>query len=115
MYIILVILAIIVCVLLGAIVLIQNPKGGGLTSNFSSSSQLMGVQKTGDFLEKGTWILAISLMVLAMAINVSVKSGGIAKNTNPDLDQTVKKASTPVAPTNAAPITLPATPPAKKK
>jgi preprotein translocase subunit SecG len=115
MYIILVILAIIVCVLLGAIVLIQNPKGGGLTSNFSNSSQLMGVQKTGDFLEKGTWILAISLMVLAMAINVSVKSGGVAKNVDPDIDQKVKKASTPVAPTNAAPITLPATPPAKKK
>lgn len=114
MYIILVVLAIIVCVLLGAIVLIQNPKGGGLTSNFSSSSQLMGVQKTGDFLEKGTWILAISLMVLAMAINVSVKSG-VVKNVDPDIDQKVKKASTPVAPTNAAPITLPATPPASKK
>ena len=54
MYILLLIIAVIVCVLLGAIVLIQNPKGGGLSSNFSASSQLMGVQKTGDFLEKGT-------------------------------------------------------------
>jgi preprotein translocase subunit SecG len=114
MYLILVILAIVVCVLLGAIVLIQNPKGGGLTSNFSSSSQLMGVQKTGDFLEKGTWILAISLMVLSLAINISVK-GGATKAGNPDMDNTVKKASTPTAPTNAAPINLPATPPAKKK
>src|ERR1700744_3331579 len=76
MYLLLVVLAVIVCVLLGAIVLIQNPKGGGLTSNFSSQSQLMGVQKTGDFLEKGTWILAIALMVLSLAINVSVKGGG---------------------------------------
>src|ERR1700748_1390778 len=75
MYLILVILAVVVCVRLGAIVLIQNPKGGGLTSNFSSSSQLMGVQKTGDFLEKGTWILAITIMVLSLAINVSVKGG----------------------------------------
>src|ERR1700712_5289745 len=75
MYIVLLILVVIVCVLLGAIVLIQNPKGGGLSSNFSSSSQLMGVQKTGDFLEKGTWMLAIFLMVLALAINVSVKGG----------------------------------------
>jgi preprotein translocase subunit SecG len=79
MYLVLMILAILVCVLLGAIVLIQNPKGGGLTSNFSSSSQLMGVQKTGDFLEKGTWILAIALMVISLAINVSVK-GGSSKN-----------------------------------
>ncbi len=76
MYLVLLIIVIIVCVLLGFIVLIQNPKGGGLSSNFSSSSQLMGVQKTGDFLEKGTWILAIGLMVLSLAINVSIKSGG---------------------------------------
>jgi len=75
MYLILLIIAVIVCVFLGFIVLIQNPKGGGLSSNFSSSSQLMGVQKTGDFLEKGTWILAISLMVLSLAINVAVKGG----------------------------------------
>lgn len=76
MYLVLMIVVIIVCVLLGAIVLIQNPKGGGLTSNFSSSSQLMGVQKTGDFLEKGTWILAITLMVLSLVINVMVKGVG---------------------------------------
>lgn len=76
MYLVLVILIVIVCVLLGVIVLIQNPKGGGLTSNFSSSSQLMGVQKTGDFLEKGTWILAIALMVFCLAVNVTLKSGG---------------------------------------
>jgi len=109
MYLILVILAVVVCVLLGAIVLIQNPKGGGLTSNFSSSSQLMGVQKTGDFLEKGTWILAISLMVLSLAINISVKGGSTAKNDNTDVDQTVQKASKPTVPTSTQPLTLPAT------
>ncbi|NNU34690.1 preprotein translocase subunit SecG [Mucilaginibacter sp. S1162] len=49
MYIVLVILVVIVCALLGLIVLIQNPKGGGLSSNFSSSSQLMGVQKPAIF------------------------------------------------------------------
>jgi len=92
MYLLLVILAVLVCVLLGAIVLIQNPKGGGLTSNFSSQSQLMGVQKTGDFLEKGTWILAIALMVLSLAINISVKgvtttSGGA----NPDKTKAMEK------------------------
>jgi preprotein translocase subunit SecG len=76
MSLVLLIIVIIVCVLLGFIVLIQNPKGGGLSSNFSSSSQLMGVQKTGDFLEKGTWILAIGLMILSLAINVTLKSGG---------------------------------------
>ena len=107
MFFLFVILAIIVCVLLGAIVLIQNPKGGGLTSNFSSSSQLMGVQKTGDFLEKGTWILAITLMVLALAINVSVKGGAASANPNQSV---IEKASKPNVPTpNVQPL------PAKKK
>jgi preprotein translocase subunit SecG len=92
MYLLLVILAILVCVLLGAIVLIQNPKGGGLTSNFSSQSQLMGVQKTGDFLEKGTWILAIALMVLSLAINISVKGGSAASGSvDPNQEKTMEK------------------------
>src|ERR1700733_1995349 len=93
MYLILLIIAIIVCALLVLMVLIQNPKGGGLSSNFSSSSQLMGVQKTGDFLEKGTWILAITLMVLSLAINVSVK-GGTEKVDTTQKDQ-IDKASKP--------------------
>jgi preprotein translocase subunit SecG len=114
MYFFLVILAIIVCILLGLIVLIQNPKGGGLTSNFSSSSQLMGVQKTGDFLEKGTWILAISLMVLSLAINISVKSG-LAKNDNPALHQTIEKASKPTAPSTVPLPSLPAPQKGSKK
>jgi len=113
MYLVLVIIVIIVCGLLGLIVLIQNPKGGGLSSNFSSSSQLMGVQKTGDFLEKGTWVLAITLMVLALAINVSVKGGSAKADTRYEEQQ--KKSLQ--APANTAPApTFPTLPqaPAKK-
>ncbi len=105
MYLVLVILIIIVCVLLGLIVLIQNPKGGGLNSNFSSSSQMMGVQKTGDFLEKGTWVLAITLMVLALAVNVVSKNGTASGNTIQNQEQ-IDKASKPSAPVNA-PLNLP--------
>ena len=57
---------IIVCVLLILIVLVQNSKGGGLASSFSSSNQVMGVRKTGDFLEKATWTLATALLVLSL-------------------------------------------------
>jgi preprotein translocase subunit SecG len=112
MYIVLLIIAIIVCVLLGGIVLIQNPKGGGLTSNFSSSSQLMGVQKTGDFLEKGTWALAIILMVLSLAINVSVKSGSVKKGS--EYQEQIDKASKPTAPVGALPG-LPTAPSSNQK
>src|SRR4028119_2506882 len=66
----LVIIAIIICILLALIILIQNPKGGGLTSGFSGSNNVMGVQRTGDFLEKGTWVLIISLMVIVLIINI---------------------------------------------
>lgn len=57
----LVILGILLCILLVLVILIQNPKGGGLSSGFSSSNNIIGVQRTGDFLEKGTWGLAIAI------------------------------------------------------
>ncbi|HVV53786.1 MAG TPA: preprotein translocase subunit SecG [Mucilaginibacter sp.] len=108
MYLVLMILAVIVCVLLGAIVMIQNPKGGGLTSGFSSSSQLMGVQKTGDFLEKGTWILAITLMILSMAINVSVKSGGTTASPYDGVQKTSQPAAQPAkTPATTTPLNVP--------
>jgi len=66
MYTLITVLIFIVCILLVLIVLVQNSKGGGLASNFQSSNQLMGVRKTTDFLEKATWVLAGSLLVLSV-------------------------------------------------
>ena len=67
MYEIFVILAVITAVLLAFIVLIQESKGGGLASNFSSSNQIMGVRKTTDFIEKATWTLASLLVIFSVA------------------------------------------------
>ena len=53
-------------ILLILIVLVQNPKGGGLSSNFSSSNQFMGVKKTADFIEKATWGFASAIVVLCI-------------------------------------------------
>lgn len=66
-------LIIIVCILLILIVLVQNPKGGGLSSTFGGGgTQLFGgVKKTTDFLDKGTWVLAIALVVLVLFANVT--------------------------------------------
>jgi preprotein translocase subunit SecG len=66
MYTLIIVLIFIVCILLVLIVLVQNSKGGGLASNFQSSNQIMGVRKTTDFLEKATWVLAGSLLVLSV-------------------------------------------------
>jgi preprotein translocase subunit SecG len=52
--------------------MIQNPKGGGLSSAFGGGNQIMGARKTSDFLEKTTWTLAIVLVSLALLSNFSI-------------------------------------------
>ncbi len=61
------ILIIVACLGLGFMVLIQNPKGGGLNANVGGlSNNFMGVKQTTDVLEKGTWIFAAVIAVLAI-------------------------------------------------
>ncbi|MBB6499811.1 preprotein translocase subunit SecG [Pedobacter cryoconitis] len=71
----LIILLIIICVALGLFVLIQNPKGGGLATG-GSGSNMFGVQRTGDVLEKGTWILLTLIVVISLAVTAIGKTGG---------------------------------------
>ena len=68
---------IICCVLLVLVVLAQNPKGGGLSAlgGGSGSSQMMGVKRTTDFLEKLTWGFAIAILALSLAFNVIPREG----------------------------------------
>ena len=62
-----VILIILASVILGLIVLIQNPKGGGLAGNIAGfSTQFMGVKQTTDVLEKGTWLFAAIIAILSL-------------------------------------------------
>ncbi|MES2730500.1 MAG: preprotein translocase subunit SecG [Bacteroidota bacterium] len=74
MYTAVIALIIFIAILLILAVLVQNSKGGGLASQYggASSSQLMGVKKTGDLLEQITWGLAISLMVLSLSTTLLV-------------------------------------------
>lgn len=66
LYTLFVILIVIAAVLMIGIVLIQESKGGGLASNFSSSNSVLGVRKTTDFIEKATWGLAIAMVVCSV-------------------------------------------------
>ena len=66
MYNLFVILIVLAALLMIGIVLIQESKGGGLASNFSSSNQIMGVRKTTDFIEKTTWGLAAAMVILSV-------------------------------------------------
>jgi preprotein translocase subunit SecG len=62
------IILIVVCVILGFLVLIQNPKGGGLSGGIGGlGQQMMGVQQSTDTVEKGTWIFAGAMAILCLA------------------------------------------------
>ncbi len=78
MYILFISLAIFSSVLLVLVVLAQNSKGGGLSSQFggSGASNLIGVKKTGDLLERLTWGFAIAIMVFSLATNFTAPNTG---------------------------------------
>ena len=58
--------------------MVQNPKGGGLSSSFGGDSQQIGgVKKTTDFLDKSTWILASLLLILILLSNITLNTGDI--------------------------------------
>ena len=66
-------LIIAVCFLLVLVIMVQNPKGGGLSSSFGGDSQQIGgVKKTSDFLDKSTWVLASLLLVLILLSNLTI-------------------------------------------
>lgn len=66
MYVVLIILTLICAVLLICVVLVQKSKGGGLSSSFAGSNQIMGVRRTNSFIEKLTWTLAGAICILAI-------------------------------------------------
>jgi len=80
MTLIFVILIIIASVVLGLIVLIQNPKGGGLAGNIAGfSTQFMGVKQTTDVLEKGTWLFAGIIGVLCLASTLFISKTAVGE------------------------------------
>ena len=66
MYTILVILILVAAILMIGVVLIQESKGGGLSSSFASYNQIGGVRKTTDFIEKATWTLALAMVIISV-------------------------------------------------
>lgn len=75
------ILLILCAVLLVIVVLAQNSKGG-VADGFSSSTQVIGSKRTGDFLSNLSIGLAITILVICLAFNY------VAKPTVDDSDDT---------------------------
>jgi preprotein translocase subunit SecG len=112
-----VILIILACVILGLIILIQNPKGGGLAGNVGGfSNQLMGVKQTTDVLEKGTWVLAVVVGLLCLFSTIFVPK--VAAN-NTRIPEKVNATGIPQqqqsAPASVPPASTPAPAPGSGK
>ena len=106
MFTLVLVLIVIVSILLGAVVLVQNSKGGGLASGLSASNQIMGVRKTTDALEKLTWGFAITLIVLALIGNLALPHTSGNGGAKSDLDkklESIPAPKAPAAPAGAAP------------
>ena len=98
------ILIILASVILGLIVLVQNPKGGGLSGSLGGfSNQLMGVKQTTDVLEKGTWVFAsiVAILCIVSSAFIPVASGTSSKN-----DDLIKNAPA-TSPKTSQPNTVP--------
>ena len=96
--------------------MVQNPKGGGLSSTLGGSQMMGGVQKTTDFLDKSTWTLGGILIALILLSSLSFDgSGPTGSKILGEEEMTVPTTTIP-APQDAAKQTAPATPaPAEKK
>ncbi|MCG8410184.1 MAG: preprotein translocase subunit SecG [Bacteroidales bacterium] len=115
MYTLVSVLIIIASILLILVVLVQNSKGGGLASNFAGSNQVMGVRKTTDFLEKFTWGLAISLVVLSLLASMTIPRGEVEQKSKikDEVEQTVDPSQVPQFETPATETETPAEQPAE--
>lgn len=114
MYIALIILTLICAVLLICVVLVQKSKGGGLSSQFAGSNQIMGVRRTNNFIENATWTLAGIIGILAILSTFCMPkaiSVGESRVSAPATEQTVPgDFNTPAAAAPAAPAAPAATP-----
>lgn len=75
--------------------MVQNPKGGGLSSTLGGSTQMGGVQKTTDFLDKSTWTLATLLIALILLSSLSF-TGTLSDTDSKIIDNTETAAPAPV-------------------
>ena len=115
MFTIFLVLITIVCFLLIVVIMVQNPKGGGLSSSLGGSQMLGGVQKTTDFLDKSTWTLGGILLILILLSSLSFIGNDSSSKIIDETETVAPKSATKTIGTPApASTTAPATEPVKK-
>ncbi len=116
MIILFLILIVIASVGLGFMVLVQNPKGGGLSGNVGGfSNQLMGVKQTTDVLEKGTWLFAGIIAALALFSTLFLKGGSGAVDNSILQKVNTSQSAAPAPAATTPPNTVTAKPDSGKK
>lgn len=105
----LVFLTLVIAILLVLLIMVQNPKGGGLSSTFGGGANIGGVQSTNTFLDKSTWTLAAVMIGLILLINITHpnRQGGILKSS---IENTLDEGEAPAEKPAAPAATVPATP-----
>ena len=115
-YTLFVVLIVLASLLMIFIVLIQESKGGGLASNFSSTNSIMGVRKTTDLVEKLTWGLAAAMVILSVACAyVAPQAMGEGSVMEGATQEQTALPAMPGANSDAAKKAVPATPNAAEK
>jgi len=94
----LIVLLIIACIILSFFVLVQKPKGGGLSGSFGSlGTQVMGVKQSSDVMEKGTWYTMAAIAILSIAVTFTlhiVKPIDVAPQDELPVEQTTTENTT---------------------
>ena len=97
----LLILLVVAAAFIMLIILAQNPKGGGLSSTFGGTSQIIGARQTADFLEKATWYVAIGILVVVIFTNFFLPSGQEEKTAESMMSPQIEEMATPMPQTPA--------------
>jgi|694.fasta_scaffold00616_57 preprotein translocase subunit SecG len=110
-------LIVLVSFLLIVVIMVQNPKGGGLSSSFGGGQVVGGYKNTNEFLDKATWGLGLTLIVLimvsALSFNIGSQSKLIDDSFKPAIEEKAKDPNaTPAASKEVNPATEMPAPPA---
>lgn len=95
MFTVLISVILVLAVLLILVILGQNSKGGAGAAFGGSASQIMGVTRTGNVLEKATWILAVSILVLSLASSAFYTSSQPNQFSSPNIESAKQQVVAP--------------------